>query len=189
MSICISEINSILQTAVMVITVVVTWRIYKNTQKDKKKDVARKILVEYEKGMELLEKAKEIITEDAMNYNVRKLITINYVNCNFWEDNGHILRKNLNESEFKNIELYFRNLKNLSELLDSIKEMTKQEYLDFYQRYNETLLGKELSQNQDTPILRVLLPADYTISVIDKCKEIELLSKVFPKEKIGKLSK
>ena len=174
----------------------VTWIIYKRKQSDKRKDVARKILVEYRKSIELIRNAREIISEDLKNYDVRKLYSINHIDFSFWENNGYVLSHKLNDSEYKNIEIYFEKIEIMFELLQTIKDVTKEQYISFYQKYNEEKLKVYWDQMQENdirtrerPQVSATLPLEYTSQVIEKCKELELLLNVFPKEKLDNLAK
>ena len=190
---------SIIQTVIMIVTVIVTWKIYKRKQIDTQRDIARKILVEYNKSIELIKNAREIISEDMQRYDVKKLLSISQIDFSFWDNNGYILSRNLNESEYKNIEVYFEKMEILFELLQTIKDVTKEQYINFYQKYNEKLLevywdeqkedDKNDIRNRPRPQISVTQPIEYTSSVVEKYKEIELLLKVFPKEKLESLAK
>lgn len=176
----ISLVNSIIQTIIMILTVGVTWGIYKRKQKDTKKDVARKVIVEYEKSIDLLNDAKQIISEDASQFDIMKLLAIDYINCDFWDDNRYTLQQELNASEFKNVEIYFRKFKILFEILETIKQLTKDQYTYEYQNS---------IKNSGQPAVKIFQPTEYTQLVVEKCKEIELLLKIFPKEKLETIAK
>lgn len=181
----ISLINSIVQTVVMVATVVVTWIIYAKKQKDTRKDTARRVLVEYEKSVDLLNSIKEIISEDATRFDVRKLFAVNFLNNNYWEEHSHILRRELNDSEFKNINLYFEKLKILFDILGMIKRLTEEEYKSHHVK---NMMGNiQGGTTTEPPLVIISQPLDYTIPVLEICKEMVDLVKIFPKEKIEKV--
>lgn len=139
----ISLINSILQTVIMIVTVLVTWRIYVRKQKDIKKDSAKRILVEYEKSVDSIEKVKGIVSADATQMDLGKLFSVSNFSFDYWENNGHILYRELNDSEFKNIDLYFQKLEKLFEMLQAMKSLAKVEY----EKYYRNLLGGLYREN------------------------------------------
>lgn len=192
----VSDLNNIIQTIILAVTVVVTWIIYTRKQRDQRKEVARKILVEYEKSIDVIQNAKKIVSEDLKNYDVVRLLDVSYINFDYWEKKGHILYRKLNDSEFKNIEIFFQKLNILFELLQTMKDTTKSQYEDYYQKVNGIKLKSFLDGDNETPksleamtILQVILPREYTGSVLEECKDIDLLIKIFPKEKLKKIAK
>ncbi len=180
--------NALLQTFIMFVTVVVTWFIYQRRQIDIRKDAARRILVEYETSVDLLIDIKQIISPDASNYDVMKLLAINFYDYSYWKNHNHILYRELNVSEFKNINTYFNKLKNMCDTLGMIKNLTEDEIKNLY---GNAAMEKAL-HNNDCPAnlsLCIVLPKEYTIPILEACKEMDLLVKIFPKEKIESLSK
>ncbi len=180
--------NSLLQTIIMLVTVVVTWTIYKRKHTDIRKDTARRILIEYNKSAELLVDIKSVITEDASSYNIRKLLAIDFYDYNYWEFHNHILYRKFSESEFKNINIYFQKLKNLFDLLETIKRLTEEELKGLF--LNATM--NKAQNNIECPANLsscVLLPQDYTVPILELCKEMDVLAKIFPKEKLELLSR
>lgn len=194
-----SLVLSFTQTVIMIATVGVTWKIYKRKQIDTQRDVARKILVEYNKSIELIKNAKEIISEDLQRYDVKKLLAISKIDFSYWDNNGYMLSGKLNESEYKNIEVYFEKMEILFELLQNMKDLAKEQYINYYQKYNEKKLEvywNELKKddmddirNKPRPNISTTQPIEYTASTVEKYKEIELLLKIFPKEKLESLAK
>lgn len=181
----ISLINSILQTVIMIVTVLVTWRIYVRKQKDIKKDSAKRILVEYEKSVDSIEKVKGIVSADATQMDLGKLFSVSNFSFDYWENNGHILYRELNDSEFKNIDLYFQKLEKLFEMLQAMKSLAKVEYEKYYININMGIMNSE----KEGYHLVIMQPTEYTVPVLQICQDLEMLIKIFPVEKIEKLTK
>lgn len=184
----ISLVNSILQTVIMIVTVFVTWRIYVRKQKDIKKDSAKRILVEYEKSVESIEKVKGIVSADATQMDLGKLFSVSNFSFDYWENNGHILYRELNDSEFKNIDLYFQKLEKLFEMLQAMKSLAKVEYEKYYINILNINMGIVESDKKGDNLI-IMQPAEYTVQVLQICEDLEMLINIFPVEKIEKLTK
>lgn len=175
-------INDMIQTAIMLITVIVTWKIYKRKKRDEIKDCAKQLYVEYEKSVEMLSDINKIISEDASIYRTDILFSINDLNYDFWERSGHLLYRQLDESEFKNIDLYFQKLKNILQMLTLIKELTVEEYKEYY-----TSAAKDDKTPEKSASL--MQPREYTAPIVTMTKQMQSLIKIFPKEKLQNLMK